>query len=345
MKLSFTTYRIFLKHAFGISRSSNNWYDIVLIFLQDGEIIGRGEAAPSLRYNESTDRILSVLKRGIDLPDHEPESIDKMQNYIYPQLENIKSLQAAISMALWDWWSQKKNKSLFNLLGFKNNDLPETSFTIAIGAIEEIEEKIIEAEPYNILKVKLGTPNEDKKIIKEIRKFTDKLIRVDANEGWDFETAVEMCNWLCDQNVEFIEQPFPAKELEKSKELTKLSPLDIYADENSRNLGDLKRIKDSFDGINIKLMKCGSIEEAMNMISVAKKYKLKIMLGCMVETSIGITAAASLANAADKVDLDGNLLITNDPYSGVKVINGYLSLPNSLGLGLKLKNTDNNLLK
>ena len=110
MKLSFTTQRIFLKHAFGISRSSNNWYDIVLIFLQDGEIIGRGEAAPSLRYNESTDKILSVLKRGIDLPDHEPESIDKMQNYIYPQLENIKSLQAAISMALWDWWSQKKNK-------------------------------------------------------------------------------------------------------------------------------------------------------------------------------------------------------------------------------------------
>ena len=345
MKLSFTTYRIFLKHAFGISRSSNNWYDIVLIFLQDGEIIGRGEAAPSLRYNESTDRILSVLKRGIDFPDHEPESIDKMQNYIYPQLENIKSLQAAISMALWDWWSQKNNKSLFNLLGYKKNDLLETSFTIAIGAIEEIEEKIIEAEPYNILKVKLGTPNEDKKIIKEIRKFTDKLIRVDANEGWDFETSVEMCNWLSDQNVEFIEQPFPAKELEKSKELTKLSPLDIYADENSRNLGDLKRIKDSFDGINIKLMKCGSIEEAMKMISVAKKYKLKIMLGCMVETSIGITAAASLASAVDKVDLDGNLLITNDPYNGVKVINGYLSLPNSLGLGLKLKNTDDKLLK
>ena len=129
------------------------------------------------------------------------------------------------------------------------------------------------------------------------------------------------------------------------KELTKLSPLDIYADENSRNLGDLKIIKDSFDGINIKLMKCGSIEEAMNMISVAKKYKLKIMLGCMVETSIGITAASCLASAVDKVDLDGNLLITNDPYSGVKVINGYLSLPNLLGLGLKLKNTTNSLLK
>ena len=176
MKLSFTTYRIFLKHPFGISRSSNNWYDIVLLFLQDGNIIGRGEAAPSIRYKESTEKILSVLNRGVNIPEIENMTLEKMQNFIYPQLENIKSLQAAFSMALWDWWSQKKNMPLWKILDCKNSNSLETSFTIAIGRIEEIERKIIEADPYNILKVKLGTPNDDKKIIKEIRKFTDKVI-------------------------------------------------------------------------------------------------------------------------------------------------------------------------
>ena len=344
MKLSFTTYRIFLKHPFGISRSSNNWYDIVLLFLQDGNIIGRGEAAPSIRYKESTEKILSVLNRGVNIPESENITLEKMQNLIYPQLENIKSLQAAFSMALWDWWSQKKNVPIWKILDCKNSETMETSFTIAIGHIKEIEKKIIEADPYNILKVKLGTPKDDKKIIKEIRKFTDKIIRVDANEGWDFDTSVEMCKWLADQNVEFIEQPFPAKDLEKSQRLISLSPLDIYADENSRDVRDIIKIKNSFDGINIKLMKCGSIEEALKMVTLAKKYNLKIMLGCMVETSVGITAAASISSIVDKVDLDGNLLINNDPFEGVKVVNGKLSLSNSNGLGLKLISKNNSLL-
>lgn len=344
MKLSFTTYRIFLKHPFGISRSSNNWYDIVLIFLQDGDIIGRGEAAPSIRYEESTENILSVLNRGINIPDSENSNLEKMQNQIYPQLKNIKSLKAAFSMALWDWWAQKKQVPLWKYLGSKNTNMMDTSFTIAIGHIKEIEKKVIEAMPYNILKVKLGTPKDDKKIINEIRKFTDKIIRVDANEGWDFDTAIEMCKWLHGKNVEFIEQPFHSNDLEKSKKLTKLSPLDIYADENSRYVGDLKKIKDSFDGINIKLMKCGSIEGALEMIRLARKYDLKIMLGCMIETSVGITAAASIASYVDKVDLDGNLLIKNDPFEGVKIVKGKLNLPTSIGLGIKLKTNNNNVL-
>ena len=344
MKLSFTTYRIFLKHPFGISRSSNNWYDIVLLFLQDGNLIGRGEAAPSIRYNESTEKILSVLNRGVNIPQSENMTLEKMQDFIYPQLQNIKSLQAAFSMALWDWWSQKKNMPLWKILGCQNTKSMETSFTIAIGRIEEIERKVIEADPYNILKVKLGTPSDDKIIIKEIRKFTDKMIRVDANEGWDFDTSIEMCNWLADQNVEFVEQPFPAKDLEKSQKLTELSPLDIYADENSRFSSDIIKIKDSFNGINIKLMKCGSIEEALKMVTLAKKYDLKIMLGCMVETSVGITAAASIASLVDKIDLDGNLLIKNDPFEGVKVVNGKLSISNSNGLGLKQISKNNSLL-
>ncbi len=344
MKLSFTTYRIFLKHPFGISRSTNNWYDIVLVFLHDGDIIARGEAAPSLRYNESTEKILSTLNKGISFPETNSKNIDNILSFVYPQLSGIKSLQAAFSMALWDWWSQKKNKPLYSLFGCKNINLLKTSFTIAIGNLKEIEKKVEEAEPYHILKVKLGTPKNDKKIIREIRKFTDKKIRVDANEGWDFDTSVEMCNWLSYQNVEFVEQPFPAKNLEKSKKLTEISPLDIYADENSRFTSDISKIKDSFSGINIKLMKCGSLEESIKMINEARKYKLKIMLGCMVETSVGITAAAHLASMVDKVDLDGNLLINNDPYDGVKIVNGKLFLNSFSGLGLKLKSNNKRLI-
>ena len=134
------------------------------------------------------------------------------------------------------------------------------------------------------------------------------------------------------------------KHIEKSEKLTRLSPLDIYADENSKNVNDINKIKNSFDGINIKLMKCGSIEEALEMVTIARKYNLKIMLGCMVETSVGITAAAGISSVVDKVDLDGNLLIKNDPFEGVKVVNGQLSIPNSNGLGLKLISKNNNLL-
>ena len=343
MKLSFTTYRIFLKHTFGISRSSNNWYDIVLIFLQDGKIIGRGEAAPSARYNESKELIKSILDRGVFLPENCTDR-NRIWEYILPQLGKVKSLEAAFSMALWDWWGQKQDQPLYELLGLDMLNTPMTSYTIAIGDISEIEEKVNEANPYAILKVKLGTLRSDKLIINEIRKITDKVIRVDANEGWDLETAIYMCKWLADRNVEFIEQPFPSKKLDLVSQLSKISPLEIFADENSINSKDIPDIKKfGYNGINIKLMKCGSIEEAMSMVKSAKFYDMKIMLGCMVETSVGITAASHLAGEVDAVDLDGNLLITNDPYKGVGIKNGRLVLPPMNGIGLKLESKNGDL--
>ena len=343
MEISFTTYRINLHYTFGISRSKNDWYDIVLVFIQDGEIIGRGEAAPSFRYNESTERILSVLKQNISLPEGDPDR-GTLWNHIYPQLQGIKSLEAAFSMALWDWWGQKQKKPVSELLGLDTSSMPLTSFTIAIGELDEIGEKIKEAEPYSILKVKLGTPDMDRAIIQEIRQHTDKVIRVDANEGWQTDTALELCKWLADRNIEFIEQPFPAGQLDQTALLRSKSPLDIYADENSLNSADIPQIHEAFDGVNIKLMKCGSIEEGQRMIHLANFHDMKIMLGCMVETSVGITAAAHLAGEVDAVDLDGNLLINNDPYSGVKVVNGRLVLPNEHGIGLALDSQDENLI-
>ena len=343
MELTFTTYRIKLNHTFGISRSAYDWYDIVYIFIKDGKIIGRGEAAPSLRYNESTERILSILKQKIKLP-VDCSNRDEIWNFILPQLKEVKALEAAFSMALWDWWGQKCEKPVSDLLNIKMDEMPITSFTIAIGELDEIGQKIDEADPYHILKVKLGTPKMDKEIMTEIRRHTDKVIRIDANEGWEPETALGFTKWLADQNVEFVEQPFPADQLDHSAALKDKSPLDIYADENSLDSADIPRISTAFDGINIKLMKCGSLEEGKRMINLARFYDLKIMLGCMVESSVGITAAAHLAGEVDKVDLDGNLLINNDPYLGVKVIDGKLVLPNSNGLGINLNSGSENLL-
>ena len=343
MEIRFSTFRIQLDHTFGISRSKNDWYDIVYIYLIDGEIIGRGEAAPSARYNESVDRILSVLKQKIFLP---TDCIQRevIFNYIYPQLHNIKALEAAFSMALWDWWGQKQKKSVSGLLGLNTQNSPPTSFTIAIGELEDIAEKVSEAEPYSILKVKLGTPSMDKEIITEIRRHTDKVIRVDANEGWDTDSAFDLCKWMADRNIEFIEQPFPADQLDHTAALRKKSPLDIYADENSLDSSDIIKINQAFDGINIKLMKCGSLEEAQRMINLARFHDMKIMLGCMVESSVGITAAGYLAGQVDAVDLDGNLLINNDPYVGLKIIKGGLSFPKGNGLGVKLKRKNENLM-
>ena len=202
--------------------------------------------------------------------------------------------------------------------------------------MDEIGSKLEDAESYSILKVKLGTPKIDKEIINEVRRHTDKLIRVDANEGWAKDDALEMSFWLADRNVEFIEQPFPAKDLKASIELKKKSPLEIFADENSMDSNDIYPIRHAFHGINIKLMKCGSLEEGKKMINIARENGLKVMLGCMVETSVGITNASHLAGEVDFVDLDGNLLIKNDPYSGVVVNDGRLVLPKSGGSGVTL---------
>ena len=344
MNLSYTTYRINCTHPFGISRSSHNYYDIVFIYLEHEGIIGRGEAAPSGRYNEFTNDILKVLDSDIDLPSHisNPEDFSKL---IAHSCNGIKSLEVAFSMAALDWWCQKKNIRVYEF--FKANPLksPKTSYTISIGDMALISEKIKESEPYHILKVKLGMGvDEDKAIINAIRNETDKVIRVDANEGWDLNSGIEMCQWLSMQNVEFIEQPFKASNLDDTAKLRAESPLPLIADENSLNSSDIPKIEGIFDGINIKLMKCGSLFEAMKMIQMARERKMQIMLGCMIESSIGITAAAHLSPLVDYADLDGNLLINNDPYSGVSIENGKLILPNKKGLGISLTSDDKNLI-
>ena len=344
MKFSFETYRIECTHPFGISRSSHSFYDIVFVYLEHNGIIGRGEAAPSNRYNESTDRILSVLNSGITVPD-KMDDIHDFFNHFSAQCDNIKALEVAFSMATLDLWCQIEDTTVCDFFDADPTGTPQTSFTISIGDIDLIPQKIQDADPYNILKVKLGTGlKNDKQIIDLIRRETDKVIRVDANEGWDLDTGIEMSFWLADNNVEFIEQPFHSTNLSDTSKLKDKSPLPIIADENSINSSDIPKIENVFDGINIKLMKCGSLFEAKKMIEMARERDMKIMLGCMIESSIAITAAAHLSPLVDYADLDGNLLIRNDPYRGVFVDEGKLILPDENGLGVTLSDNGSGLL-
>ena len=344
MKLSFTKYRINCIHPFGISRSSHNYYDIVYVYLESDGILGRGEAAPSGRYNELTSDILKVLESGLQVPSSMKDPLI-FSKAVLPQAKGVHALEVALSMAILDWWCQKEEKPLYEHFGADPTQTPKTSFTISIGDMDLIPDKVKDAEPYHILKVKLGMgESSDKAMIEAIRKHTDKLIRVDANEGWDLETGVRMCKWLADQNVEFVEQPFKSTNLKDTAALQKKSPLPLIADENSLSSSDIPQIEGVFDGINIKLMKCGSLFEAYKMVKMARERDMQIMLGCMIESSVGITAAAHLSPLVDYADLDGNLLIDNDPYRGVVVENGKLVLPQEYGLGVSLNSNNQNLI-
>ncbi len=336
MELSFIPYRIQCRHPFGIARSTHEYYDVVYVYLQENGFVGRGEAAPASRYSETIELVLSRLENCPTYFDDisNPESgLDKL----VPFAGGMKSLEAAFSMAVFDIWTQKQKLPLYSYFGVEAAVAPVTSFTIAIGELDSIPEKIKEAEPYAILKIKLGTKN-DKEIIDTVRDCTEKPVRVDANEGWDLQTAMEMCEWLADKNIEFVEQPLPADQLDKTAILRSSSPIPIFADENCMTSQDIPTIAHAFHGINIKLMKCGCLLEAKRMIETARKHDLQIMLGCMVESSVGITAAAHLSPLVDYADLDGNLLIDNDPYTGVSVINGQIVLPKGNGLGVEVKN-------
>jgi L-alanine-DL-glutamate epimerase-like enolase superfamily enzyme len=243
--------------------------------------------------------------------------------------------KAAIDMALVDWVTQKMGVPLYRYFGLDRRDAPVTTFSIGIDTPEKTREKVREAEAFPVLKIKVGLGT-DEATIEAVRSVTKKPLRADANEGWkDKEEAVRKINWLESQGVEFIEQPLPAPLIEDAKWVRKRVHIPIIADEACLHPSDIPKVAEAFDGVNIKLMKCGGVLEAYRMIQIARSLGLKTMLGCMIESSVGVTAAAHLSPLVDWADLDGNLLIANDPYEGVKVEKGKLVLPERPGLGLR----------
>ena len=339
MKISYAKYSLELKHQFTISFSTRKFTPVVIIRLEQDGIFGYGEASlpPYLTEDqESVVRFLSEVELH-DLKDYD-DLVDNLENINKISLAD-QAAKASIDIALHDLLGKIQNQSCSKIYNLLSAQLPLTSFTIGIDNEDVIKQKVSEADEFKILKIKLGTGN-DKQIINLIRQLTDKPLYVDANQGWDKkEKALEMIEWLSKHNVVLVEQPMPKTNFSDTKWLTANSPLPIIADESFQRLDDLEQVKETFSGINVKLMKCTGIREAYKIIMKAKECGLKIMLGCMTETSCGISAAIQLASLADFADLDGNQLIKNDPFVTKTVQEGRLIASSRPGLGVDLTST------
>ena len=334
MKLTLERTTLTLHHQFTISRGSRSTVDVVLCSLEHDGIVGYGEASPSSRYGESVESVEAFFA-GLDFSRFEsPLDLESIAAFINGRAAGNTAAKAGIDIALHDWIGKRMNLPLYQYWGLDKRKAPLTSFTIGIDAPEMIRRKTEEAGAYPILKVKLGGER-DHEIIRTIRSVTQKPIRVDANEGWKKkEEALEKILWLEQEGVEFVEQPMPASDLAGTSWLRERVHLPLIADENCIRLTDVPHLQGAFDGINIKLMKCTGLREAARMVATARACGLKIMLGCMIESSVGISAAAQLSPLVDYCDLDGNLLITNDPFDGVRGVGGRLDLPDRPGIGV-----------
>lgn len=334
MKLRYYTYDLQLKHTFTIARGSRDVDTVVLVELEHDGITGYGEAAPSTRYNETPESVIEFIKNIDTGKIADPFQIERNVQYLASLSSKDSAARAAIDIAMYDWVGKAMGQPLYKIWGLSPDDTPKTSFTIGIDTPDVLVKKIRDAEQYPLLKIKLGGDN-DEEIMKTIRSVTDKVLRVDANEGWKIrEIALEKVLWLQREGVEFIEQPMPADQLIDTAWLREHASVPVIADENVVSMFDVPKLRGAFDGINIKLMKCGGLNAALKMIYTAKSMKMKVMLGCMVESSVAISAAAQLAPLLDYADLDGNLLIKNDPFKGVTVKEGKLILPDKPGIGV-----------
>lgn len=335
MKLSFFEYELKLRHVFTVATYSRTTTPDVQVRIEYDGFVGHGEASlpPYLGY--TVQGTMDFLRK-VDLSQFSsPFLMEDILDYVDSVAEGETPAKAAIDIALHDLVGQLCGRPLYELLGLDPAKAPSTSFTIGIDTPEVVRRKTLEcADKFNVLKVKVGYDG-DEQMIRTIREVTDLPLVVDANQGWtDRRKALDKIFWLKEQGVRMIEQPMPKTQLDDIAWITQHSPLPVYADESVQRLRDLPSLRGAFHGINIKLMKSTGIREAMRMIGYARAEGMRVMLGCMTETSAAVTAAASLSPLADFADLDGNLLIANDIFEGVTVVDGRLTLPPRPGLGL-----------
>ena len=328
--------RLNLRHTWTVATSTSTFRDTLHVaYTRDG-VTGRGEGAPLARYKEdarSGQRAVESLRKLITSAD--PWHFGKLMAEIFRRLEGQWAAKAAIDIALMDWIGQKLGTPLYRYLGLDPRDAPLTTFSIGIDTPEITRQKVREAEAFPILKIKVGLAS-DEETLAAVRSVTNKPLRVDANEGWKTkEEAAAKINWLEKQGVELVEQPLPAHMIAETRWVRGRVHIPVIADEACLHPSDIPRLAEAFDGVNVKLDKCGGILEARRMIELARALSLKVMLGCMVSSSVSVTAAAHLSPLVDYADLDGHLLISNDPYVGVKVDKGKLLLPAGPGLGLR----------
>ena len=328
--------RLNLRHTWTTTMSSSSYRDTLHVAYSRDGITGHGEGAPIVRYHEDAEGARKAVEsvRQTVLAAN-PMQFSKLMAEVFERVKGEWAGKAAIDIAIMDWVGQKLGIPLYSYFGLDPKDAPLTTFSIGIDTPEITKQKTREAEAFPILKVKVGLAT-DEPTIEAVRSVTKKPLRVDANEGWkDKEEAVRKINWLEKMGVEFIEQPMPAEMIEETRWVRSRVHIPIIADEACQRASDIPKLKDAFDGVNVKLDKSGGMLEAYRMISIAKSLGMKTMLGCMVSSSVSVTAAAHLSPLVNYADLDGNLLIANDPFRGVEVRDGRLILPDRPGLGLQ----------
>ena len=336
MKLSYMPYELQLRHAFNLAKYSRTTTPDVQVQIELDGIVGYGEASMPPYLGESVESVCKFLSH-VDLSQFsDPFRLEEILDYVDGIAPNNRAAKASIDIALHDLLGKIMGQPWYKIWGLSPEKAPCTSFTIGIDKADVVRQKVLEAEPYKVLKVKMGLDN-DKELVEIIRSMTDRPICVDANQGWsDKHKALEMIEWLYDKNCLVVEQPMPKEMLDETAWLREHSNLPIIADEAFQRLGDIKRFHGVYDGINIKLMKSTGLHEAYQMVTLARALDMKIMVGCMTETSCAVTAAAQISPLVDWADLDGNLLIANDRFDGIKIVNGQVTIPDRPGIGVKL---------
>lgn len=338
MKLSIEPIRIETAHPFQIARGTRKQYEVFVVTLESDGLEGMGEAAPHPFYGESPMSVRAAIQSIGRFLDVEPETARANLNTegcdLFEVLRPHASVRAALDAALWDLRGRREGLPVWKLIGADAAKAPLTSYTIGFDQPEVVDAKVDAAAAYRILKVKVGIPG-DMQMLDRIIARSGKTVRVDANEGWDLEAAIENTRELFRRRVEFCEQPLPHADTEGLRQLKRVSSLPIVLDESIVDPEDVAACRDQGHGINIKLVKCGGITRALALIEAARACEMSVMIGCMIETSLGVTAAAHVSPLCDYADLDGNLLLASDPFEGVRVAEGRLVLPNEPGLGVR----------
>lgn len=335
MKINLHSYNLELKHTFTISRESHDFQPSLIVELTDNDFKGYGEATSNPYYNISVDNMMKIINKNLSLIQSlSQETPTNFWNTLYPHFKENMFALCALDIAFNDLYARKKGKKLYEYWDLKIDNNPMTDYTIGIDSIDKMVEKMKEL-PWPIYKIKLGT-KDDIKIVTELRKHSDAIFRIDANCGWTADEAIENSIKLKELGVEFLEQPLKADDIEGAKKLFKNSVLPIIADESCIVESDVEKCAGLFHGVNVKLTKCGGLTPGKRMLLKAKELGMKTMVGCMTESTVGISAIAHLLPLLDYVDMDGGLLLKKDIAKGVIIENGIITYSDKNGTGVTL---------
>ena len=329
MKIKLEEYNVHLINTF---RTTHGARDVMPVLIADIDG-GLGEASPVHYYGEDLNTVKNFVNKASEVISDDPYQLERLSIDLEKVAAFNYSAKAAIDMAMHDLAAKRLGIPLYQFFGITpRSDLP-TSFTISISDPDSMKKQTEQNQGYHVYKVKVGVPG-DIEMVEAVRDATGAKIRVDANEGWSVKEAISRIKILEKLDIEFIEQPLHRDDFDGFRILRAKTDLPIIADEGVFRSGDIPKYVGLADGINIKLSKSGGLREAMKMIATARAHRMKIMIGCMVETSVGISAAAQIASLVDYADLDGNILISDDPFKGATIENGYIKIPDGPGLGV-----------